>query len=73
MQQGPRVVLDENADEPFHGTGLIARCSITGTRRALSSAIYSADNPGMEKSTCMVPHCQERPMLSFRWYSILGP
>jgi len=52
----------------------IARCNMTGTLRELPSATYSAPSkPGMEKSTCMVPHCQERPMLSFRWYSILGP
>jgi len=52
----------------------MARCSITGTRRALSWAtLLRAEQSGMEKSICMVPHCQERPMLSFRWYSILGP
>ena len=41
----------------------IARCSITGILRVLSSATYSAPKrPGIEKSTCIVPHCQERPM-----------
>ena len=52
----------------------IARCSITGVRRLLSSATYSAPSrPGMKKSTCIVPHCQTRPMASFSEYSILGP
>ena len=52
----------------------IARCSITGVWRALSSPTYSAPRrPGMLKSTCMVPHCQTRPMPSFSEYSIFGP
>ena len=52
----------------------IARCSMTGTLRVLSSATYSAPRrPGIEKSTCMVPTCHGRPRLSFRWYSIFGP
>ena len=52
----------------------MARCSMTGTWRVLSSATYSAPSRlGMKKSTCIVPTCQERPSESLRWYSIFGP
>ncbi len=52
----------------------IARCSMTGRLRELSSATYSASSrSGIMKSTCMVPSCQGRPMESLRWYSIFGP
>ena len=52
----------------------MARWSITGVRRVLSSATYSdPSRPGIWKSTCMVPTCHERPSESLRWYSIFGP
>jgi hypothetical protein len=40
---------------------------MTGVFRVLSSATYSAPSrSGIEKSTCIVPHCQDRPIESFR-------
>ncbi len=51
-----------------------ALCSITGVRRVLSSATYSAPRrPGNAKSSCKVPHCQMRPSESFSENSIFGP
>ena len=45
----------------------IARCSITGIFRVLSSATYSAPRrSGIEKSTCIVPSCHSRPIASRR-------
>src|SRR6185437_581273 len=45
-----------------------------GTWRWESSPTYSAPSrPGIEKSTCMVPSCQSRPIASRRWYSFYGP
>ena len=52
----------------------IARCSMTGTWRALSSATYSAPSrPGIEKSTCIVPHCQDAPDAVLQGELDLGP
>src|SRR5204863_115871 len=61
-----RVDLDVDALRSLRG-------DVASSRKLKIKPYSPPSSPGMEKSTCMVPHCQERPMLSFKWYSILGP
>ncbi len=66
----------------FGFTDIVVKFSDRPERRAGSDAIWdkaegalreACTAAGIEKSTCMVPTCQSRPMASCRWYSILGP
>jgi hypothetical protein len=51
----------------------MARCSITGWRRAVSVTYSASRRSAMLGSTCIVPHCHWRPSASFSVYSIFGP
>jgi hypothetical protein len=52
----------------------MARCSITGWwRLPVLGHVLGVQPLGIEKSTCIVPHCQGRPIASFSVYSIFGP
>jgi hypothetical protein len=67
------VLFDQNSDETLQA----ADDGPVQHHRAMARPIfatYSASSrSGMEKSTCMVPHCHWRPIASLSVYSILGP
>jgi hypothetical protein len=68
------VLLDQDADEALQAADDGAVQHHRAVAAPSSSATYSASSrSGMEKSTCIVPHCHWRPSASFSVYSILGP
>ena len=70
----PGVVLDQDADEALER----AEDRPVQHDRHVARVVLARRTPrpsrsGIEKSSCMVPHCHTRPMLSFSENSILGP
>ena len=72
-REGAGVVLDQDADEALERADDRAVEHHRRVARVVLADVLGAEPPGMLKSTCMVPHCQTRPMPSFSEYSIFGP
>jgi hypothetical protein len=69
----PGMALDQDAEEAFERTD---NGAVDHHRLLLLGVLVDVEAPkrsGRLKSTCVVPHCQSRPMASFSVYSNFGP